>query len=149
MSLSTPRPPALDRLNVFIGRWLTEGATVATPTAPSVRILASDIYEWAPGGEFIVHPVYSRIGERDFGGLEVIAYDPSTNQFRTHFFDRTGRAITETLTFRDDSWIWQGDHHRCTGTISEDGRTITARHEVSDDGLRWSPSMTVTLQKVE
>jgi hypothetical protein len=40
-------PSALDRLDVFIGRWLTEGETVATAEAPSVRILASDVYEWA------------------------------------------------------------------------------------------------------
>jgi hypothetical protein len=32
---------ALDRLSVFIGRWTTEGKTVATPQAPWVRILAS------------------------------------------------------------------------------------------------------------
>ena len=72
--MSTPnlRPSALDRLNVFIGRWLTEGETVATPDAPSVRIFASDVYQWAPGGQFIMHPAYGRVGEQDVGGLEVI-----------------------------------------------------------------------------
>jgi hypothetical protein len=29
-------------LDVFIGRWLTEGETVAAPGAPVARILASD-----------------------------------------------------------------------------------------------------------
>jgi hypothetical protein len=58
------RPSALDRLDVFIGRWLTEGETVATAEAPSVRILASDVYEWGPGGRFIMHPAYGRIGRR-------------------------------------------------------------------------------------
>ena len=97
--MSTPnlRPSALDRLNVFIGRWLTEGETVATPDAPSVRIFASDVYQWAPGGQFIMHPAYGRIGEQDVGGLEVIGYDPATDQFLTHYFDHAGNAITETF----------------------------------------------------
>ena len=37
MSIASPRPSALDRLNVFIGRWLTEAETVATPDAPSKK----------------------------------------------------------------------------------------------------------------
>jgi Protein of unknown function (DUF1579) len=98
--MSTASRPTLDRLDVFIGRWLTEGETVATPEAPSVKILASDVYEWGPGGRFIMHPAYGRIGEQDVGGLEVIGYDPATDQFRTYFFDHTGNVITETLTCR-------------------------------------------------
>jgi hypothetical protein len=45
LMFTASRPSALDRLDVFIGRWLTEGETVATAEAPSVRILASDVYE--------------------------------------------------------------------------------------------------------
>jgi hypothetical protein len=148
-SVKDRRPGALDRLNVFIGRWLTEGETIATADAPSVKIVASDIYEWAPGGRFVMHPAYGRIGEQDVGGLEIIGYDPATDQFRTHFFDHAGNAITETLSLRDDTWTWQATHHRCNGVFSDNGRTLTAHHELSEDGNRWSPSMHVTLRKVE
>jgi len=79
MPRMNPRPSALDRLCVFIGRWLTEGETVATPERPSVKISASDVYEWGPGGQFIMHPAYGRIEEQDVGGLEVIGYDPATD----------------------------------------------------------------------
>jgi hypothetical protein len=63
-----------------------------------VRIFASEIYQWGPGGQFIMHPAYG-VGEQDVGELEVIGYDPATDQFRTYFFDHTGNVITETLTF--------------------------------------------------
>src|SRR5262245_44012830 len=149
MSGSNPRPGALDRLNVFIGRWLTAGETAATPEAPSVRIFASDVYEWGSGGQFIMHPAYGRIGEQDVGGLEVISYDPATDQFRTHFFDHTGTTIIETLTFRDGTWTWQAAQHRCEGVFSDNSKTLTARHERSNDGKNWEPLMIVTLQKVE
>src|SRR4029450_840269 len=109
-----------------------------------------------------MHPAYGRIGEQDVGGLEVIGYDPATDQFRTHFFDHNGNVITETLTFRDGAWMWQAIKrrweggcmwpaitHRCRGVFTDNGRTLTAGHEHSDDGKRWTPSMIVTLRKVD
>jgi hypothetical protein len=37
--------------------------------------------------------------------------------------------------------------HRCFGVISDDGRTIEARHEKSEDGKNWELWMNVTLKK--
>jgi hypothetical protein len=143
------RPPELERLDVFIGRWLTEGETVGGRDGPAQHIVASDVYEWVPGGRFVMHPAYGRIGEVGVGGLEVIGYDPATGQYVTHFFDSHGNILVETLSYRDGTWIWQGEHTRCTGVFSEDGKTLTARHERSDDGKHWEPSMKVTLRKIE
>jgi hypothetical protein len=98
---------------------------------------------------FVMHPAYGRIGEVGVGGLEVIGYDPATGQYRTYFFDSQGNIITETLSYRDGTWTWQGEHARCTGVFSKDGKTLTAPHERSDDGKHWEPSMTVTLHKIE
>jgi hypothetical protein len=102
-----------------------------------------------PGEQFIIHPAYGRIGGQDVGGLEVIGYDPATGDFRTHFFDHAGNVITETLTFRDDTWTWQATHHRCKGVFTDNGKILTAHHEQSDDGKQWRPLMIVTLPKVE
>jgi hypothetical protein len=96
--MMTSRIPELERLNVFIGRWLTEGETVSAPAAP---IVASDVYEWAPGGHFVMHPAYGRIGSMAVGGLEVIGFDASTGQFQTYFFDSNGNMVRETLSYRD------------------------------------------------
>ena len=76
MSRSNPRASALDRLEVFIGRWLTEGETVATAEAPSVRIFASDVYQWGPGGQFIIHPAYGRMGGQDVAGSRSLDTTP-------------------------------------------------------------------------
>src|SRR5262245_63761802 len=68
----TPRRPIqLERLEVFIGRWLTEGKTVGGYEGPALEIIASDVYEWAPGDRFVMHSAYGRIGEVGVGGLEV------------------------------------------------------------------------------
>src|SRR5262250_3565638 len=81
------RPTELEGLDVFIGRWLTEGEAVGGREGSAMQIVASDVYEWAPGGRFVMHPAYGRIGQADVGGLEVIGFDPATGQYRTHFFD--------------------------------------------------------------
>ena len=62
------RGPEHDRLQDFIGRWLTVGQTVAGPEMPSVPIFASDVYEWMPGRFFVLHTAYGRIGDIDVGG---------------------------------------------------------------------------------
>jgi len=147
--MTAPVVPELDRLNVFIGRWLTEGETVSEAGAQATPIVASDVYQWAPGGRFVIHPAYGRIGSAAVGGLEVIGYDASTGQFQTHFFDSEGNTTRETLSYRDGIWTWQGGRTRCRGVFSDDGRTLTANHERSDDGEHWRPSMTVTLRKIE
>lgn len=147
--MTTPPTPELQRLNVFIGRWLTEGETVPPDGAEAESIVASDVYQWVPGGQFIMHPAYGRIGPDGVGGLEIIGYDASTEQFQTHFFDSQGNTQRETLSFRDGIWTWLGNRTRCKGVFSDDGRTLTAQHERSDDGEHWTPSMTVTLRKID
>ena len=137
------------RLDAFIGRWLTEGETVAIADVPAARILASDVYQWAPGGHFVIHPAYGRIGDVDVGGVEIIGYDASTKQYKTYFFDSAGNVTTERLSYRDGNWMWEGDRVRCKSEVSDDGKVMVAHHERSDDGKRWVPSMTVTLTRVE
>src|SRR5262249_4089848 len=102
------RSPELEQLNVFIGRWMTEGETVAEPGAPTVAIVASDIYQWLPGEYFVMHPAYGRIGAIAVGGVEIIGFDPETRQFQTYFFDSQGNASRQTLSCRENVWTWQG-----------------------------------------
>jgi Protein of unknown function (DUF1579) len=143
------RPRELDQLEVFIGRWITEGETVAAPDAPATAIVASDVYQWAPGKYFVVHPAYGRIGTIGVGGVEIIGFDPETRQFQTYFFDSQGNVTRQRLSVRDGVWTWADSHSRCTGVLSDDGTTLTARHERSDDGATWVQSMNVVLRKIE
>lgn len=141
------RLPDHDLLNSLIGRWITEGETISNDGSPALKILASDIYEWVPGQFFVVHAAYGHIGEQSVGGIELIGYDEHAEVFRTHFFDSQGNVSNQELTFRDGVWIWSGAHARARGVLSKDGTTMPTRHEWSDDGQIWRPSMDVTLRK--
>ena len=62
-------------LAVLIGKWINEGHATGTAEIPPVPILTSDVYEWAPGGFFVVHSAFGKIGETAVGGVEIIGVD--------------------------------------------------------------------------
>jgi Protein of unknown function (DUF1579) len=147
--MSTPATPEHRLLDIFIGRWINKGEMLATPDEPPAKIVTSDVYEWMPGGFFVLHTAYGRIGDADVGGTEIISYDRAAKVYRSHFFDSRGAITTDTLTLRDGSWIWQGERTRATSVFSDDEKTQTCLHERSDDGVNWVPAMHVMLAKVE
>jgi hypothetical protein len=65
------RLPENDLLNSLIGKWMTEGETISNDGSPTLKIQASDVYEWVPGRFFVVHTAYGRIGEQSVGGIEL------------------------------------------------------------------------------
>jgi pimeloyl-ACP methyl ester carboxylesterase len=148
---STDRPvPVRDSryeaLEVLIGKWINEGRTVATAQAPSLPILTSDVYERAPGGFFVVHSAYGKIGDNSVGGVEIIGVDGGG--YRSTFYDSFGNTATSRLEIDGDVIRWAGAGTRCTVTLTDGGLTQVAQHEASADGTTWVPTMDVTLRKI-
>jgi len=77
----SPLPgPGETALGVFIGRWINEGEKAAGSGMRPERIVTSDVYEWAPGGVFVIHSAYGRIGDTDVGGVEIMGYDRASRR---------------------------------------------------------------------
>ncbi len=143
-----PKPgPEHKRLEVFIGRWINEGHTVGSPEAPSVQITTSDVYEWMPGGFFVLHTAYGRFGNFDVGGTEILGYDPATKKYSSRFYDSGGNIQEAELTVDGNSWTWRGQVTGCTAIFTNGGKTQTAHHVRLLNG-NWVPSMEVVLTKV-
>jgi hypothetical protein len=135
-----------EALEVLIGRWINEGQTVETAQVPSAAILTSDVYQWAPGGFFVVHSAYGRIGDANVGGVEIIGVDGDA--YLSTFYDSFGNVHRSRVEIDGAVIRWIGDRTRCTATITDGGVTQIARHESSADGVGWTPSMDVTLRKI-
>ncbi len=144
--------PELKLLNVFIGKWITQGQTIASADTPAVDINAIDIYEWVPGEFFVLHTAYGRIGNLAGGGVEIIGYDAANKKYISHYFDSQGNIVISEYTKDNGIWTSEGDWaekgHRGTAEFSEDGNTMVSHHYRSEDGVNWIPSMDVTLTKV-
>src|SRR5215468_4343691 len=68
--------PEIQRLGALVGRWRSEGHIVGEVPVP---ITGTDIYQWLPGGFFLVHHVDVVIGEQTVQAIELIGeYDPQT-----------------------------------------------------------------------
>jgi Protein of unknown function (DUF1579) len=134
-----------EALSVLIGKWINEGHTVASPEVPSVPILTSDVNEWAPGGIFVVHSAYGRIGDSSVGGVEILGV--TGDEYSSTFYDSFGNVHTSRVQIDGDAMRWIGDRTRCTATFADGGMTQVAHHESSPDGVARSPSMEVPLRK--
>jgi hypothetical protein len=133
-------------LEVLIGNWINEGQTVQTAQIPSAAILTSDVYQWAPGGFFVVHSAYGKIGDAGVGGVEIIGVDGDA--YLSTLYDSFGNVHRSRVEIDGEVIRWIGDRTRCTATITDGGTTQVARHESSADGVSWTPSMDVTLSKI-
>jgi hypothetical protein len=151
---SQTRPgPEHRKLGVFLGKWHTTGEVAATESTAAAKVDSIDIYEWYPGEFFLVHDADSRVGDDAIKSMEIIGYDAERRCYVAPFFDSTGGFGTEEIRLDGNTWTWRGSNvmgvkeHRCIAVVSDDGKTVTARHEKSDDGNNWTLWMDVTLTK--
>jgi hypothetical protein len=118
-----------------------------------VRVDSIDTYEWYPGEYFLIHQADSKVGEDHIQSLEVLGYDLGQRRYFASFFDSTGGSGVEELRRSGTTWTWRGSNvmgvkeHRCIAVVSDDRRSIRARHEKSDDGKNWTLWMDVTLAR--
>jgi Protein of unknown function (DUF1579) len=161
---SAPTPsPETQRLGALVGRWRTEGHLVGDPPVP---ITGTDIYQWLPGGFFLVHHVDVLLGQQRVQALELIgSYDPATDTFLARAYDNLG-DVTVMQARVDGQGVWRftggGDVApvarpptaeasgavRSTLTITADRSGMTARWERSDDGVSWQPWMEVSFTRM-
>jgi len=148
-SQASVRGPQHEALQRWIGRWINRGHTINDDGSPELTITTSDVYEWAPGGFFVVHSAYGRVGEFSGGGVEIIGYDEMSGDYTSHLFDSAGNVIVSRLVAHGDTWTYHGDTTRATVEFSDDNHVQTVVHERTDDGTTYTPSMNVTLIKVD
>ena len=77
-------------LDAWIGRWINQGHMIDEHGNAGLPITTSDVYEWAPGGLFVVDAAFGRIGGFGVGGVEIVGYDAASGDFASHFFDSEG-----------------------------------------------------------
>jgi hypothetical protein len=151
-SASSPSPEQKE-LGVFLGTWHTTGDVAATASTPAVRVDSIDTYAWYPGEYFLIHQADSKVGDDNIKSLEVMGFDFEQQRYFASFFDSTGGSGVEDLRRNGATWTWRGSNvmgvkeHRCIAVVSDDRRSIRARHEKSDDGENWTLWMDVTLAK--
>lgn len=136
---------ALQNLTPFVGTWQTTGAVVAT----SAAYTATDIYEWLPGGHFLVHRWDAAMPDGRSQGIEIISPDASDGHYTMHSFDSTGKADTMLAVLHGKSVAYDGDGVRFRGAFNADGSEMSGTWSLrAGDGADWEPWMSVVLRRV-
>src|SRR5262245_7324275 len=140
---------ALERLDVLIGRWKTEGWTTDASGVRADRIQAVDAYERLPG-DALLHLVDARVGDVKVEGAEIIGYDPARRRYVTRYFGTDGPASYEAGLREDEAalvWTMRSASDRFTGSFNDELTVITGHWEALDDDSNWQPWMDITLTK--
>ncbi len=138
----------IQRLQIFVGKWNTEGQTYASLDSPAVKVAFIDTYEWLSGKFFLVHRADGQIGNEASSTIEFIGYDASIQMYTCRSFDSRGNADQFQANLRDHTWTIEGKSVRFTGVFASTGNTLTGTWERAGDGLNWIPWMDVKLTKI-
>jgi hypothetical protein len=147
-----PKPgPEVRRLEVFLGKWITQGEAKASPYGPAGRVTAMETFEWLPGAFFMLHRSEGRQGMIEFNWVEVLGYDARKKIYTTHTFDNFGNSVLWEGTWRDNTLTWIADSYiagkalkeRCMIT-AKSATIIVGKCEYATDGKTWQPNVDIT-----
>jgi hypothetical protein len=138
----------LGRLGELVGTWRARGKTIPGDGEAVVEIVATDSYEWLPGGFFLVHRVDGYLGLDKVDALEIIGpYDPERGSYAMRAFDHQGQIVDmEARAGQDGVWTFTGQDMRAMLTLDADGRRASAFWERKQDG-QWRPWMDMTFTR--
>ena len=143
--------PALKPLEVLVGEWEMELSNASFLPDPSDTVKGPVSFEWVQDGAFLV----MRMGDKAPGppaAQWLISRDESAPDHTVLYYDSRGVSRVYEMSFSQGVWkMWRnapGFCQRYEGTVSKDGKTITARWEKSVDGTTWEHDFDVTYTKV-
>ena len=132
---------ALERLEVFVGRWALEARF---EHMPDVGITGSAELQWILGGAFL--SMTSQVSHPQAPSTySIIAPSSAPNEYTQHFFDSRGVVRTYAMTFDGTTWTLtreQADFtaldfkQRFVGTLEDGGNTIRGRWDI-DNGAGY------------
>ena len=145
---AAPKPgPELKKLDMFVGKWKSEGEAQVSPYGPAGKLTSADSYAWMPGGFFMTHHWDVVQAGVAIKGMEVIGYDATKKVYLTRFFDNFGNSGWQTATVQGNTWTWTGDSEVGGKPIKErfvvvvvSPDIVTVKGEYSTDGAKWLPN---------
>jgi hypothetical protein len=139
--------PALEPLALLIGDWDTTGKHPAV----SETLYGKASFEWIEGGAFIL--MRSQLDDDRFpNGVAIVGSDGAQGKFFMLYFDERGVSRTYEFAVADQTWSWWREakdlSQRFKCTVTDGGRTMVGRGEMSKDGGPWQGDLDLTYRRV-
>lgn len=134
-------------LDKIAGRWITQTNIHARHGKAASTVIGSDVWQWSPDGNFLLHVAYGIRDGSGFGGMEITGYNAKSGAFDSYNFNPDGSFSAGSLTIDKNTWIWNSDNVRTTGVMDAEGKTLTVKHEITTDGITYEFFMDGILTK--
>jgi hypothetical protein len=139
--------PALTPLQSLIGEWKTTGKH---PYMPDADLHGRATFEWLEGGAFVI--MHAAVDHPQFpAGIAIIGSDDGTDEFFMLYFDERGVSRKYDFTIKGNEWKWWRDapdfKQRFTVTVSDDGRKMIGKGEMSRDGGEWEGDLSLVYER--
>lgn len=141
------RRAEVEALEKFVGVWNTTGTLLATKDAPALKLVATDTYEWLPGGYFLLHRVDARIGEQVSRSIEIVGWDAERGTLMSRSYDDQGASDEFVCVLDGRRWMIVGESMRFDGAFSEGERRLSGTWELRGPDGQWSPWMDIELNR--
>ncbi|MGD9739796.1 MAG: hypothetical protein AB7O56_01970 [Bauldia sp.] len=143
-----PKPPArIAALAPLLGTWNTTGVVFAADGSEGARILATDFYEFFPGGHFMLHHVDARLGDAVTRSIEILRWDKERKVVAARSLNDRGGVEDSIIQLRGRRLRITGERMRFEGSFSPDFRTISGRWQQQGEEEEWKPAMDVVLTR--
>jgi hypothetical protein len=147
MSEST-NTAARERLEALVGEWVIQAGPPEGPPWPGGGKVT---FEWLEGAPLLIERVHVDVPEAP-DGVAVIGCDGMNGTYYQLYTDERDVQRVYEMSLEDGVWkLWRHGEpfsQRFTGTFSEDGRTISGRWEIAEDGRTWRTDFDMTFTRV-
>ena len=143
-----PEPsPEQKRLHVLAGEWNYEGEGKETPFGPAGKFRGTETLKPVLNGMFMESHWKDKTDDGFTAeGIALLGYDPLKKKYVDYGFDMDGIASSSEGKFKGNVSTHHGTRADTKGkvyktrfirTLSEDGKTVIAKAEYSEDGQTW------------
>ena len=141
--------PALKPFGVLVGEWKTVGTH---GSLPDTILHGRTTFEWFENKAFLI--MRSEIENPKFPtGIAIIGSDNVAGEYFMLYFDERGVSRKYDVAFDDNVLKWWRNAadfaQRYTLTITDDGRVINGKGEMSKDGSVWEQDLDITYTRIE
>ncbi len=138
-----------ERLQALVGEWTLEAVPPGGPPWPGGGRVT---FEWFEGAPLLIERSHVELPEAP-DGIAVIGCDGMNGVYYQLYTDERDVQRIYEMSLDAGLWkLWRNGapfSQRFTGRFSDDGKTITGRWEIAEDGKTWKTDFDLIYTKLE
>ena len=106
---STPKPPQIERLASYVGKWTESGSMRDDPGKSLQAIAGGETCRWSAGGYAVFCEEKTSGAGGGWEGVYILSYDAGSGKYHVHGTEKPGVNMHATGEITGDRWVWMVD----------------------------------------